>query len=127
MKKSSVIPLLTVGVCVASGLFASLFYKSSKLHFAGDGGGTDEIIVFKYMLVSLLMFIAVLAIVTIRSDSVKKAAKICGVSFATGLITVIVFGTLLTGMSIHTACDEYGSASGECIDESSKWSPLYYY
>jgi uncharacterized membrane protein len=107
-------------ICISTGIITASLFKSSKLYFTGDGGGTDYNIVYTYMFVSLILFtIIVAAVKLLRKSRLGETLKICSVLLVTGIIVVAIFGTLITRFSLHTACDEYGSNTAVCQDEQS--------
>ena len=120
MKKMPKTLTLMAVFCITSGIIVALVFKSSKLYFTGDGGGTDYNIVYACMFVSLVLFTLILAVVNmLHGARLGETLKICSVSLATGIIVVAIFGTLITRLSLHSACDEYGSNTAVCQDEQS--------
>ncbi len=95
-------------------------FKSTKLYFTGDGGGTDYNVIYEYMFVSLLLFLAVMSVVDLlRHARPKKILRDYVLLFAAGVLVVLIFGTIITRLSLHSACDEYGPNTAVCQDEQS--------
>lgn len=122
--------ILMTFFCIVSGILAAVIFKASKLYYTIDGSNMDEMIVFKYMTVSLLVFIVTMFVIKLRDLGRKQALKYCSLVFLTGLVIVLVFGTIITRVSIHTACDEYGPESATCQDEQDPdqgflWKVIY--
>lgn len=117
MRKETVIYPLTTIACLLSGLAASLIHRSTKLHFSGDGGGMDELIIYKYMLVSLLICIIAVAFISAEKLTTREVFKRCSLVCMLGVLIIVIFGTLITNLTIHTACDEYGPNSAACLGE----------
>jgi len=107
------------------GITTAIVYRSSKLYFSGDGGGTDTIIVLKMMFGASLLSCAALGVYAYFRNGYRRALSIATQCFIVGLFAVLIIGSLITRFAFHSACDEYGLASAACMDEKSQWSPFY--
>lgn len=116
---------LTLAIIILSGAVSTLIFHKSKLYFSGDGGGMDELIVYKCILLALGAYLLLLIAVNFLGKSMHKNMRLLVPTIILGLLVTLIVGTIFTRLGYHSACEESGSSAVACQDEKSQWSPFY--